>query len=168
MRACLSDRALLAVCMNDATPADRAHVELCAACAERYDTLMHDLRAIDAILAAPPPGRAASRPWLRPAVWVRPAAAFGVALAVLVIAAWLGRSVPIEVAARDQNVAGFAADVSTAIFASADPVELSQAGTDAPYLRDALDAGWPCTTNEFFRGECSDQISALFLESERE
>lgn len=167
MNRCLSERALLAVHTNDASPAEHSHLRQCAACAERYDALTHDLNMIDAMLSAPPPRRlSASRPSLRQPVWVFATAAFGVALAVLVVAAWLATPAPIEVAVREPSVAGFAADVSAAIFASPGD-DLASPSADPPYLRAALDVGSPCTSEEFFRGECTDQISALFLESEQ-
>ncbi len=166
MNACLSERALLAVYANDASAAERAHLQQCAACGERYGALTHDLNLIDTVLSAPPPrSLTVSHPSLRRPVWVLTAAAVSAALAVLVVAAWLQTPAPVEVAVREPGVTGFAADVSAAIFAGVEE-DVTPASTEAPYLRAALDVGGPCTTDAFFRGECSDQISALFLEDE--
>lgn len=166
MNACLSERALLAVYANDASAVERAHLQRCAACGERYGALTHDLNLIDTVLSAPPPrGLTVNHRSFRRPVWVLAAAAVSAALAVLVVAAWLQTPPPVEVAVREPGVAGFAADVSAAIFAGAEE-EVTPGSAEPPYLRAALDVGSPCTTDEFFRGECSDQISVLFLEGE--
>ncbi len=166
MNRCLSERALVRVYFNEASADEHAHLRLCADCAESYDRLVDDLDAIHETLATVPPPKAADTR-LAPWRWGWLAAAFSVAaVAVVVSVVWLREPAPVQLAAGTRSVSAFATDVSTALFAGADSDDVAEIGEDAPYLHAALEAGQPCTENAFFNGECSDQVSALLIETD--
>ncbi len=166
MNRCLSERAMLRVYLEEGTAAERSHLRLCAACAQSYDAFVDDLQVIGDVLAnTPPPPRAASR---APGVhfgWV-PATVMAALLAVVASVVLLHRSAPEQIAARSPNVSAFAADVSAALFASPGAGDILPADFETSYLDAALEAGVACTQERYFNGECADQLSALFLESE--
>ena len=169
MKRCLTERALLRVHSRDGSAAEREHLQLCPNCAERYDALAEDLRLLQRTLEEPEPAAAVhhvSFPFRLG--WVPVAAAAAALLALVVGVRWLRQpmSGPLQVASRSSNVAAFAADVSTALFANNDATTVALASNDAPYLQAALNAGSPCTRDRYFNGECDDQLSALILESD--
>ncbi len=168
MRRCLNERALLRVYLNEPTADDAFHLRMCADCAERYDAFVDDLEAIDAVLSATPPALAAvTRPVVSPwrVGWV-PATALAAVVAVVVGMTVMRSAAPPETVTRRTTVSQFAADVSDAVFASAaDPEEFATAA-DAPDLGAALDAGWPCSREQFLEGECNDDVSVLLFGSD--
>ena len=167
MNRCLRERALLGISAGEGTTAQHAHLRVCADCAERYDALTDDLKAISDVLVQVPPAAIAPRHvpemLLR---WVPVAAAAAMLLAVGLAVTQLQAPVPVQVATRSGNVPAFAADVSAAVFAGDDDSATIQIASDAPYLRAALEAGLPCAQVGVFEGECDDQISALAFESD--
>jgi hypothetical protein len=165
MNRCLSERALLRVSLKEATGAEHAHLRLCADCAERYDALADDLHAIDAILTkTPPPALLTSRLPRWRMGWA-PVAAFAVLLAAVVSVLSLRQPTPLPMTSRNTNVSGFAADVSAALFAGADAGDFPQIESGPADLRVALEAGWACTQDRYFNGECNDQLSVLLVEA---
>jgi hypothetical protein len=167
MNRCLRERALLSVFAGEGTAAQHTHLRLCADCAERYDGLIDDLEAIgDGLRHTPPAARALSDV---PGAFLRGlpfAAAAGVLLVVGLTVTQLLAPTPAPVASRSANVPAFAADVSAALFASGDDSNTVQIASDAPYLQAALEAGLPCTQDDFFNGECDDQVAAIAFESD--
>ncbi len=169
MTRCLSERALLRVHSRDGTATEREHLQLCADCAERYDALIEDLSLLQRTLKEPEPATAAQRVRFPLQLsWLPVAAAAAALLALVVSVPWLRQppSAPVQVASRSPNVSAFAADVSAALFANNDAAAAVLAANDAPYLQAALDAGSPCTRDQYFNGECDDQLSALIMESD--
>jgi hypothetical protein len=165
MNRCLSERALLRAHMTEATGAEHAHLRLCADCAERFDALVEDLHAIDAILTkTPPPAQLTSRVPRWRMGWAPAAACVGL-LAVVVSVISLRRPTPPPMTSRSSNVSGFAADVSAALFASADAGDFSQVEAEPADLGVALEVGWACTQERYFNGECNDQLSVLLVEA---
>jgi len=165
MNRCLSERAMLRVYLKEGTADEQRHLRLCAGCAESYDAFVDDLQVIGDVLANTPPPRAASRASAVHLRWV-PVAAMAALLAVVASVLLLHRSAPQRIAARSPNVSAFAADVSAALFAGADAGDILQVDSETSYLGAALEAGVACTQERYFSGECNDQLSALFLESE--
>jgi hypothetical protein len=163
MNRCLGERALLRNYLHEGTAAEQSHLRQCADCAERYELLTEDLETIDQALDAPPLAAEPRRAW--PLRWV-PAAAVGMAVVALLLGvAWLRRPAP--VAAHPTGLAVFVADVSDALFATGEANALPQiAAAETSYLDAALDAGHPCTRERFLAGDCSDQLSALLIDSE--
>jgi len=166
MRRCLRERALFDVLSGDGTPAQHAHLRLCAGCAERFDALSDDLGAISGVLAQRPPWRVARRvAWPRQR-WVPLGVAAAVLLAVGVATTLLRAPAPVPLALSSASMPAFADDVSAALFASGDDSGSAPSAIDAPYLQAALEAGLPCTQQRIFDGECEDQIFALVLQSD--
>jgi len=168
MNQCLNERTLLRITTGEGTAAHRAHLRVCADCAERFDALADDLDVIGNVLMQTPPRTAAVKqmPWTLLA-WAPVAVAAVVVLAVGLMVTRQFAPTPVQVAARSGNVPAFAADVSAALFASGDDDFSSmQLAADAPYLRAALEVGLPCTQERFLDGECDDQVSALVFESD--
>ncbi len=90
MRRCLRERALVLLQAGDGTPADRRHLEECAACAARYHRVLDDVQVIHRILEEEPPriAVARSRRWPGP-VWMPVAtAALALLLGMNVLFAW--------------------------------------------------------------------------------
>lgn len=162
MNRCPSERAVLSVYLKEATAAEETHLRQCAACAHRYETLVDDLHAINAVLtSAPPPMAEAGRLSGMHIGWL-PAAAFVVVLTVVAGVIALRRPAPLPMTARNTAVAALAADVSAALFAETD--------VDAPLMESeplatAFEAGRTCTQERYFDGECNDQLSVLLLEA---
>jgi hypothetical protein len=165
MKRCLSERALVRLYVHEGTATQQFHLRMCADCAKRYEQLVGDLDTIGQVLEAPPAAKIGRAPlWgLR---WM-PAAITCAALAVLILdAAWLRRSSPVEVAERASSASAFAADLSDALFGSSEVSTSPAAGPEAPYLEAALEAGQPCTRDRLLTGECSDEVSAFLAEGE--
>jgi hypothetical protein len=167
MNRCLGERALVDLHLGEGTAPARAHLLMCTGCRSRYDRLAADLHAIHDVLTAPPPAALRTRPmphlwggWL-PAGAVS-AAVLGTILAVI----GLRQSVPLQIASHDGTVSTFAADVSTAVFTSPGSDEVVEIASEAPYLRSDLGSEWPCSGDGYLNGECNDQLSALFVESD--
>ncbi|HEX7406792.1 MAG TPA: hypothetical protein VF515_03970 [Candidatus Binatia bacterium] len=165
MNRCLSEPALLRACQKEATGVEHAHLRLCADCAERYDALVDDLHAIDAILTKTPPPTLLTSRLPRWRMGWAPVAAFVVLLAAIVSVISLRRPTPLPMTSRSTNVSGFAADVSAALFASADAGDFPQVESEPADLGVALEAGWACTQDRYFNGECNDQLSVLLFEA---
>ena len=160
MNRCLTERGLVRVYTREETAAERCHLQLCADCTERYDRLVSDLQTISHTLVATPPlseARPASALWR--AQWMPAALACATVLAVVLDVAWVRRSSPVLLTPRTTDVSVFASDLSDALFADANSV--SQLSGDAPYLDSALEAGRPCSREQFLSGECNDPFSAL-------
>ncbi|MGD0946019.1 MAG: hypothetical protein ABSA52_01205 [Candidatus Binatia bacterium] len=164
MNRCLSKRALLRAYLKEASGAEHAHLRLCVDCAGRYDALVDDLHAIDAILTTTPPPAVVTRRLSRWHMGWAPAAAFVVLLAAVASVISLHRPAPPPVPSRSTNVSAFAADVSLALFASADASDFPQIESAPSDLGAALEAGWACTQDGYFNGECNDQLSMLLFE----
>jgi hypothetical protein len=168
MRQCLTKRLLVQVATGEGSLAEHAHLRLCADCSERYDALVEDLGLIGRIFEAPPPAGLRWRAGIRSLGVMLPAAA--VLLAVLALAVGVGQwrtlaPLPMPTGSRE-SLSALAADVSTALFAPADAATLPQLAAETGELQAALDAGRPCTQEEFLSGECDDQLQALVFESE--
>ncbi len=166
MNRCLSERALLRVCMREGTAAEHSHLRRCADCAERQDQFAEDLETIERALAVAPLHVAKVRrlAW-RPAAWMSAAVACA-ALGVLVLGvAWLRPSPPVQVE-QASAVSTFAADLSAALFPMNDTGATLQLAAEAPYLEAALEMGQPCTQERFFAGECDDQLSPGLIETD--
>lgn len=163
MSRCLSERALVRLQMKEGGADEHAHLLACGDCTRRFNRLGDDLRVIHEVLTAAPPAAVARH--RLPNVfgaWV-PAAALSVAVvAILVSLIWPRLPVAPQGAGHNGSVSAFATDVSTAVFAGAATAEPLEIASDAPYLRAAFEEGWPCTGEQFFAGECDDQVSALF------
>ncbi len=102
-------------------------------------------------------------PWR--AGWV-PATALAAVVAVVVGMTVMRSAAPPQTATRRTTVSQFAADVSDAVFASAADSEEFAMAADAPDLGAALDAGWPCSREQFLEGECNDDVSVLLFASD--
>jgi len=166
MNHCLSEPALLRVCMDEGTAAEQWHVRSCRECARRHARLSDDLGAIRRVLVdSPLPVVQTRHPLPRPGRWMAAAAACAALLlwGVRVVRVHDGASAP--AAAPAGSFAAFADDLSAALFES-DTSRFSQAALDAPYVEAALTAGQPCTRDGFFSGECNDQLSAFASEEE--
>jgi hypothetical protein len=169
MRQCMSERALLRFHSRDGTAAEREHLRLCADCTERYDQLVEDLATLHLTLEAPQPAAAVRRftPFL---VHWAPMAAAAAGLAAVIVVSVAGRHPlvdPVQVATRSTAVSAFAADVSAALFADSESAGTAALPTvETSYLQAALDAGSPCTREQYLDGECDEQLSALLSESE--
>src|SRR3989442_14475678 len=84
MSRCLREQTLLWVYEGEGTSRERAHVETCAACATRYQRLVHDLEVIGQVLREAPSSGAV--PHLRSSLrlrWMPVAAALAVAFLVV-------------------------------------------------------------------------------------
>jgi hypothetical protein len=165
MNHCLSERMLFRIYLHERLGTERAHLRLCADCAERYDDLTEDLETISRVLEAPPPAskiRGVS-PWWR---WVGVATACTALIALVVGVTQPRDEAGIEVAAGTSAVSAFAADLSAALFATSGTHARRQFAEEAPYLTAALEAGEPCTRDRFLTGECNDQLSALLMDSD--
>ncbi|MBI1816722.1 MAG: hypothetical protein HYR72_17220 [Deltaproteobacteria bacterium] len=166
MNRCLDERALLRMYTHDGSAAEQSHLRLCTECTEHYDQLVGDLETIGHALATPPPAAVSRRALPARMSWV-PAGIAGAALAVVMLNfAWVRHSSPVQVATRLHNVSAFAGDLSDALFATSDASAFVPLAEEAPYLEAALNAGQPCTQDQFFRGACTDQFSALMIEDE--
>ena len=166
MNRCLSERSLVELYSGDGTWAERAHLRLCADCAERYDVVIDDLKAISDILAqAPSLVPARSRVAMVFVGWLPAAVAAAMLFAVGLAVTRRLTPTPVQMTARPGNVSAFADDVSAALFASNDTSSL-QGAFAVPYLEVALEAGLPCTQERFYDGRCDDQVAALVFEGE--
>jgi hypothetical protein len=165
MKRCLSERALVRLYLHEGTAAQQVHLRMCADCAERYEQLIGDLGTIGQVLEAPPVGEIGRVPIWR-LRWVPAAIACAVLVVVVLDAAWLRRSSPVEVALRTSDVSAFATDLSDALFGTNDASVLPVAGVEAPYLEAALEVGRPCTRERLLTGECSDEVFAFLTEGE--
>jgi hypothetical protein len=166
MNRCLNERALVALHTREATPAQQAHVRLCADCAERYDSVVADLKTIGRVLKTPPPAWEARRvlaSWVR---WVPAAIACAALLLVILDVAWVRRLSPMQGARRVDHDVTFAADLSNALFAAVDANSIQPNIIEVSYLDAALDAGHPCTQDRYLNGDCNDDVSALMIEDE--
>jgi hypothetical protein len=164
MNDCLNERALLRVYTHEGTPAELSHLRLCADCAEYYERLTDDLETIEHVLQEPPAvSEIRAVPWRR---WIPAAAACTAVMALVIAVMWLRQPAPLTVAARSSTVSAFAADLSTALFATSGTNAAAQLAADAPYLEAALNAGQPCTRDQVFTGECTDPLSAFVVEGE--
>jgi hypothetical protein len=166
MKRCLSERALVRLYLRESTATQQSHLRMCADCAERYQQLFADLDTIGQVLAAPPVAEIGRAPlWgLR---WMPAAIACGAVLVVLVLdAAWLRRSSPVEVAERASSASAFATDLSDALFGPSDASGIPAVAAETPYLEAALEAGQPCTRDRLLAGECIDEVSAFLAEGE--
>src|ERR1700687_630861 len=163
MNQCLSEGALLGVLSGDGTTTMHTHLRLCADCAERYDALTNDLEVIGAVLAQPPPQTSlVTRVDIWLLRWVPAVVAVVVLVGAGVVVNRLLAPVPAEFAAYRGSTSALAADVSAALFAGDDASGGTQLAYEAPYLQAALEAGLLCTQERFFRGQCTDSLSALF------
>jgi len=165
MNRCLNERALVRMLSREETAAERCHVRLCADCAERYDELVEDLDKIGQTLVAVPPGVVRRMPMVR-VPWLPAAIACATVLAVVLDVAWVRRSSPLRLATRTSNIAAFTSDLSDALFATSDGNIVAQLPGDTPYLDAALEAGRPCSSEQFLAGECNDEVSAWLVEEE--
>jgi len=166
MKRCLSERALVRLYLREGTATQQFHLRMCADCAERYQQLFDDLDTIGQVLGAPPPVGEIDRvaPWrLR---WMPAAIACAVLVVLVLDAAWLRRSSPIEVAERASSASAFATDLSEALFGPSDASRITALAAETPYLEAALEAGQPCTRDRLLAGECSDEVSAFLAEGE--
>jgi hypothetical protein len=164
MKRCLNERALVRLYLHEGTATQQFHLRTCADCAERYDALVDDQHASDAILTTTPPPAVVTRRLSRWHMGWAPAAAFVVLLAAVASVISLRRPAPPPMASRSTNVSAFAADVSLALFASADAGDFPQIESAPSDLGAALEAGWACTQDRYFNGECNDQLSMLLFE----
>ncbi len=142
MRKCLRERTLVSLLEGEGSSTERAHLEACAACADRYGQLVRDLRVVGQVLREEPP----PRPWRSfrslHTRWI-PAIA---ALALILVSVWgimrvekSAAPVPWE-ETRGEDTSLFADDLSGAIFASGDDslAEVSYTDADFSYLDSAL------------------------------
>jgi hypothetical protein len=166
MRRCLSERALVRLYLREGTATQQFHVRMCADCAERYEELIGDLDAIGQVLKAPPPAGEIERVSSWRLGWMPAAIACAVLVVLVLDAAWLRHSSPVELAVRTSNVSAFATDLSDALFGPSDTSAIPAAAIEAPYLEAALEAGQPCTRERLLNGECNDEVSAFLSESE--
>lgn len=163
MSGCLRERALIKLHLGDASGRDRAHLGGCAECQARYQRLLADLQAIHQVLKAPPPRLVEARAWSHPWRALVPASVMATAvLAVIVGVLGLRQLRGPEAAGPNGTVSSLAADVSAAVFNEAGSDDAVELAFEAPYLHNALGSGWPCTGDAFLNGECNDQLSALF------
>lgn len=142
MRKCLRESALLLLFEGEGTGDERAHLEACETCGDRYRRLVGDLQVVDQVLRGEPPRqplRRSSRFLHRR--WV-PAVA---ALALMLVSVWgvmrverKGSVAPEET--RSEDVALFLEEASTPIFAQVDDglVGISYPESDFSYLETAL------------------------------
>jgi len=163
MNRCLNDGALWQMYTDEGTAAQHLHVEHCAECTRRYSQLVEELQTIGQALAIPPLVEAHSSRWAAP--WLSLTTVGAGVTALLLGVLLLRPAAPTPATARSANVATFAADLSTALFAP-DSEAVSPTRSEALYVEAALDAGQPCGGERFLDGECDDQLSALVIEDE--
>lgn len=163
MTRCLNERAMIRLYFKEGTAGEHAHLRSCADCAEAYDRLAEDLEALHATLTHLPPPQAAAAGlavWRRP--WI-PAAVALLGIAIFAGVMWHRPRVPLQVATETRSVTAFASDIATALFSAPGVYEVPDLNRSMPYLEAAFDVGQPCTGEAFFNGECSDQVSALWI-----
>ncbi len=143
MRRCLRESALVLLFEGEGSSTERAHLEACPTCSERYSRLARDLQALGRVLREEPPpqplrrrSNSLQRRWI-PAV---------AALVLIVVSLWglmrMERQVSLLPSEESsfQDTALYPDDASTAIFAPADDSsgEISYADSDFRYLNTAL------------------------------
>ncbi|MBI3302208.1 MAG: hypothetical protein HYZ72_09070 [Deltaproteobacteria bacterium] len=173
MNTCLRDRTLLLLSAGEGTKEQRAHLQSCAACADRYQRFVHNLEAIERVLreTSPPP---AVSPRLFPLRlrW-RPVAT---ALAVTLALVWGGMQVwrpsppTFSAGVRNEDVFSFLEkEVSPALFSTvdADAAEVPIPVSTTAYLEAALEEGWPCEGQDpVFDPGCDDYTFPLLFEEQ--
>jgi hypothetical protein len=166
MMRCLDERRLFLLHINDGTSAERAHLRLCADCAERYDALVDDLARIGSALKSPPPRMLAPARPFSPRAPQLVFVGAGVMIAVVALASsWLLRPAPMQVAAAPANVGAFVDEVSVALFQVGDSETGVSIDGDISAVRTALSGRYPCTTAQSLSEECDDELSALLNHS---
>lgn len=165
MKRCVSDRTLWLVAEGEATAADRDHVQSCVACTARYQRLDHDLATLRVALSGAPPRRMVRQSAV-PVRWHWPTATAAV---VLIALAWgslwfQGPSWPNLAPVDGQEaVASFLAEVSLALFASADAELFGEVAwpafaLDSPVPSVAVDDEWGCDSEPlWFDVQCETQ-----------
>lgn len=169
MSRCLRDQTFLLLYEGEGTGVHRAHLEACAACAARYQRLVHDLEVIGQVLReAPPPQAVPHRSHPLRIRWVPVTAALALTLALVWGGVWMrGPSPPgLPAGARNEAILLFLEEVSAALFST---VDASAAVMPTPvsnfaYLQAALEGEWPCEWQEaFFNPGCDDHPFPLFF-----
>ena len=162
MTRCLRERRLLLIQAGEGTPAEHAHLRLCADCVERYDALFDDLELIGQVLKAPPPRLPAPAGAFSSRVPRLALAGVGVSiLAVALIAGGLRRQSSVDVAAGFPSVGRMAEEVSLALLSTDDVMPAAVTGSDGGDVRAALSGRWPCPSADSLGGECDDELSVL-------
>ena len=169
MSRCLREQTLLWVYEGEGTSRERAHVETCAACATRYQRLVHDLEVIGQVLReAPSSGAVPHRRSSLRLRWMPVAAALAVALLVVWGGVRMQSPAPPEVPgdARNDDAVLFLEEVSTLLFATDDAgaAAIPTPVSPAVYLQAALQGEWPCEGQEpGFNPECEDDSFPLLF-----
>lgn len=145
MSRCLRDKTLLSLYEGSGTSAHRAHLERCAACAARYERLVHDLEVIGQVLReVPPPGAFAAPPHPLRVRWAPMAAALAVAITLVGGGIWVRRSPP--PVTLNEEVSPFLEEVSAALFstAEADMAAIAAPASNWVERESAREGAWPC------------------------
>ena len=177
MNRCLSERALVLLCVGEGTAAEREHCDECPACAARLQRLTADLGGIGEVLRGTPPRLARREPRRTPSWRLAPALAIATLVAVVGVQRLYQRPALERVdgdGGADAALSASAEEVSDALFDTSGERALlamalpSSSGgrrtvTEAPEVERALGLGSPCTAERFVGADCSDYTSALFF-----
>ena len=170
MSRCLQDQALLLLYEDEGTRTQRAHLEVCKACARRYQRLVRDLEVIGRVLQeAPLPRAVPHHRHFLPIRWMPVAAALAIMLTLMWGGLWMRSPSPPVLSAETGNQAIFLFldEVSNALFstAGASGAVIPSPVSNLTYLQAALEGEWPCEWQDsFFTPECNDNSFSLLFE----
>lgn len=142
MTRCLRDRELFSLCEGEGTDQQRAHLQTCAACADRHQRLLDDLAVIRRVVREEaPPQVLDPEPrvtWLR---WVPAVTVLTAAVLFVWGSMWAWKLAPPSLSGQSPNgeVLQFLGDVSRATLPAIPNLENTSAHiSDFAYLRQAL------------------------------